>query len=187
VFGTPRLSARPFRAADEADVFAMWSDPAVGRFTGDAPPHDRGGVRADIARWRAVSLPGPGRGFWAVTTHDGRFVGDAYVRPVPGHAEHEIGWHLARPCWGRGLATELAAGLLAHAHRRGVGRLVALVHPEHAASRRVAEKAGMTFEGLSDRHDPGEPPVAVYRDGSSPGTRSPCSTAPGSGRACSRR
>ncbi|MEU7820908.1 GNAT family N-acetyltransferase [Catellatospora sp. NPDC049133] len=163
VFSTERLVVRPFGHADAADAFAMWSDPEVCRFTGDEPPTDIAIIVGDIPRWQAVAERGPGCGFWAVTTHDGVFVGDVYVRPLNGAAgEHEIGWHFARPYWGRGYAGEVALGAMDHAWRNGVHRLVALVHPDHAASRRVAEKIGMTFEGLSDRYDAGEPPVAVF-------------------------
>ncbi|MEV4417014.1 GNAT family N-acetyltransferase [Catellatospora sp. NPDC049609] len=162
VFSTERLLVRSFDRTDVADAFTMWSDPEVCRFTGDEPPGDVEVIASDIPRWQAVAERGPGCGFWAVTTPDAVFVGDVYVRPVGSAGEHEVGWHLARPFWGRGYATELALGALAHARRHGVERLVALVHPDHAASRRVAEKAGLSFEGLSDRYDPGDPPVAVY-------------------------
>ncbi|GAA2354522.1 N-acetyltransferase [Catellatospora methionotrophica] len=163
VFRTERLLVRPFDQADVASAYAMWSDPEVCRFTGDDPPSGIEVIAADIPRWQAVAERGAGCGFWAVTTLDGGFAGDVYVRPFDGRAgEHEVGWHLARSCWGRGYATEIAAGVLAHARRHGLDRLVALIDPGHAASRRVAEKAGMVFEGLSDRYDPGDPPVAVY-------------------------
>ncbi|WP_144122766.1 GNAT family N-acetyltransferase [Catellatospora sichuanensis] len=163
VFSTERLSVRPFDHADAAAAFAMWSDPEVCRFTGDEPPRDVEVIVADIPRWQAVADRGPGCGFWAVTTRDGVFVGDVCVRPVNGPAgEHEVGWHLARPHWGHGYATEIALGVMAHARRNGIDRLVALIHADHVASRRVAEKAGMAFEGLSDRYDPDDPPVAVF-------------------------
>lgn len=97
IFRTERLSVRPFAPTDAAAAFAMWADPEVCRFTGDEPPRDIEVIVADIPRWQAVAERGPGCGSWAVTTHDGVFVGDVYVRPGSGPAgEHEIGWHLAR-------------------------------------------------------------------------------------------
>ncbi|MER7762352.1 GNAT family N-acetyltransferase [Streptomyces sp. NPDC097619] len=163
VFRTARLTVRAFRAADTAVAFALWSDPQVCRFTGDRPAVDPEETAADIRRWRTVALRGPGCGFWAVEAEGAGFLGDVYVRPLDGApGEHEIGWHLAPAHWGRGYATEAALGAVRYARAAGVGRLVALVAPGHPASARVAEKAGLRFEGRSDRYAPGEPPSEVY-------------------------
>lgn len=162
VFRTDRLSVREFVPADTADAFAMWSDPGMLEFTGDTAPLDESVIRADIERWRAVAGQGAGCGFWAALAGD-VFVGDVYVRPlVATPREYEIGWHVARPFWNAGYATELARGALDHAHGCGIARLVALVDPGNAASVRVAAKAGMTPEGETRRYEPDEPPVLVF-------------------------
>ncbi|MFJ4467081.1 GNAT family N-acetyltransferase [Streptomyces sp. NPDC089424] len=163
VFRTPRLTVRAFTAADAPDAFAMWSDPEVCRYTGDEPATDVRVILEDIDRWRSVAARGPGCGFWAVDAAGAGFVGDVYVRPLgsdPG--EREIGWHIARPHWGRGYASEAAAAAVRYAHAAGVARVVALIDPAHHASVRVAYKAGLVPEGLSDRYAPGEPPSAVF-------------------------
>lgn len=162
VFRTGRLTVREFVLADTADAFAMWSDPGMLRFTGDTAPRDESVIAADIERWNAVARQGAGCGFWAALAGD-VLIGDVYVRPLPAAPpEHEIGWHVARPSWGLGYATELARGALDHAHDRGIARLVALVSPDNAASVRVAVKAGMTPEGETRRYEPDEPPVLVF-------------------------
>ncbi len=162
-FTTSRLTVREFAGTDTAAVFAMWADPEVRRFTGDEPPADESVIRADIERWRAVREQAPGCGFWAALAGD-VFVGDVFVRSLPSApGEYEIGWHVARPQWHKGYATELARGALAHAHHHGIDRLVALIDPANVASLRVAAKAGMIREGLTRRYDPGEPPVVVCR------------------------
>ena len=61
--------------------------------------------------------------------------------------ETDIGWHLLREHWGQGLATEAARASRDYAFvQLGVERLVAQIHPENSASRRVAEKIGMTLQ-----------------------------------------
>jgi RimJ/RimL family protein N-acetyltransferase len=166
VFTTARLSVRPFARTDAGDAFAMWSDPEVGRFTGDDPPSDIAVIIADIERWQTVAQSGPGCGFWAVTGSDNRLLGDVYVRPIAEHpGEHEIGWHFARPHWGQGYATEAAIGALAYAHGQGIVRLVASIDPAHTASIRVAEKAGMTFEGISGKYEADGSAGAVFSSG----------------------
>ena len=78
-----------------------------------------------------------------------RFAGSGAIRPlelerVP---EIEIGWHVHKHFWKQGIATEAATlACQAAATRFGLSRLIALVHPDHIASRRVAENVGMRCE-----------------------------------------
>jgi len=59
----------------------------------------------------------------------------------------ELGWRLARRAWGRGLATEGATAARDWAlGELGMPDLISIIHPENAASRRVAEKLGMKLE-----------------------------------------
>jgi RimJ/RimL family protein N-acetyltransferase len=93
-----------------------------------------------------------GFGHWAAESRaDGAFVGFAgiaFPAFLPELADRpELGWRLDRAVWGRGLATE--AGLAARdwAFREaGMPELISIIHPDNAASRRVAEKVGMTLE-----------------------------------------
>lgn len=91
------------------------------------------------------------------------WVGLSHPTHVPEMAEEvEVGWRLRRPAWGRGLATEGGRASLAHAHEvLGLRRLVSLVHPDNARSRRVAEKLGLEVE-REIRHPHSGWPVLVY-------------------------
>ena len=68
--------------------------------------------------------------------------------------EAELKYAFLPSAWGRGLATEAAAALLAYA-RAGLGlpSVMATVDPEHVASQRVLVKAGMTRGMLRDNDD----------------------------------
>ena len=65
----------------------------------------------------------------------------------------ELTYALAPERWGRGLATEIAAGLVAFASRRGLTDLVAYTEPTNVASRRVMEKTGFSYERELEFHD----------------------------------
>jgi RimJ/RimL family protein N-acetyltransferase len=66
---------------------------------------------------------------------------------LDGEVETELGWKLGRDHWGRGYATEAAAACRDWARGDlGVKRLISLIAFENAASVRVAEKIGETFE-----------------------------------------
>jgi RimJ/RimL family protein N-acetyltransferase len=60
----------------------------------------------------------------------------------------EIGWWLARSCWGRGLATEAAITALRDAFERvRLDRVISVAMPDNKASTRIMEKLGLTFDG----------------------------------------
>ena len=59
----------------------------------------------------------------------------------------EIGYRLHPNYWNKGVATEAAQAVRDHAFRDlNLSRVISLIHPENAASRRVAEKIRMQFE-----------------------------------------
>ncbi|MDH3590941.1 MAG: GNAT family N-acetyltransferase, partial [Planctomycetota bacterium] len=89
-------------------------------------------------------------GIWCVVSKDdGTHLGDAGLieKEVDGVAEVEVIYILRPEHWGQGLGTEIATALVAHAFGpRDRARVVALIHPDNAASARVAEKAGLSFD-----------------------------------------
>ena len=91
-----------------------------------------------------------GFGFWLMEATEGSdFLGYCGVRPVSieGVEEVEVGWHIKKQFWGRGLATEAASACRDLAFDRfNIERLVATIDPSNAPSVRVAEKIGMRFE-----------------------------------------
>ena len=61
--------------------------------------------------------------------------------------EVEAGWAIVPKRWGEGLATELARASVSTAFEQlGLGEVVAFTLPDNAASRRVMEKVGLTYE-----------------------------------------
>jgi ribosomal-protein-alanine N-acetyltransferase len=59
----------------------------------------------------------------------------------------EIGYLFLRKLWGQGLATEAARACRDYGFNQlGYRRLISLIGPANLASRRVAEKVGMTLE-----------------------------------------
>jgi RimJ/RimL family protein N-acetyltransferase len=91
-----------------------------------------------------------GYGSWLIELGpQSRFAGYCGIRPLDleGVSEIEIGWHVHKQFWSQGIATRAATMARdAAASRFGLSRLIAVVHPDHAASRRVAENLGMHQE-----------------------------------------
>jgi ribosomal-protein-alanine N-acetyltransferase len=86
-------------------------------------------------------------GGWLVVV-DGEVVGDCGWRGGPDAAgDVLLGYGLAAPARGQGLGTEAVAVLSAWAERQpGVQRLVADVHADNAASRRLLRRLGFREE-----------------------------------------
>ncbi|MGJ5816325.1 GNAT family N-acetyltransferase [Paludibaculum fermentans] len=148
VIETERLRLRGHRLEDFVPSAAMWADPAVTRFIGGRPfSEEEAWVRflRYAGHWQYL-----GFGYWLVEERaTGRFLGEVgfadWKREIepPIQGIPEVGWVMVPPAQGKGYATEAVRAALAWRDvELGVGRTVCLIHPENAASMRVAEKCG---------------------------------------------
>jgi RimJ/RimL family protein N-acetyltransferase len=150
---TPRLLLEPLDSARLEDFVALTADPDTmrywhrgGPFTSDTAARN---FTASLARAREVGF---GRR-WVVSKESGaglgftetKFLGDSCDDVSPD--EVEIGWMLMASAWGKGYATEAGAAVRDEAFDRlELESIVAVHHPDNAASTRVIEKLGMAFE-----------------------------------------
>jgi len=102
-----------------------------------------------------------GYGLWAVEERaSGVMVGRIGFWNPEGWPGFELGWMLRRSFWGRGYATEAARTALQHAFTEmNQEKVISLIHPENAASIRVAQRLG---EQLVAATDVMGKPVLVY-------------------------
>ena len=146
---TGRLRVRRLRPSDEPALVALDSDEEVMRYIGS-----RGGTPEQIlARARErIGADGGAMGWWLVEDKaDGVFRGIAGLLPMPEGPDVELAYRFTRATWGRGIATEAALALTAYAFAgAGLSQLVAVTFPENSASRRVLEKVGFTYDGMTD-------------------------------------
>jgi [ribosomal protein S5]-alanine N-acetyltransferase len=144
VLETPRLILREFVPEDAPALARVLSDPETMRFY--PAPMDKAGVEQWIARNR-FRYGKDGHGLWAmILKENGDLIGDCGLirQNVDDADEIEIGYHVRRDLWGRGLAPEAAAGCRDYGFANfGTDRLISLIRPENLPSRRVAEKIGM--------------------------------------------
>jgi RimJ/RimL family protein N-acetyltransferase len=140
---TPHLSLRLSRASDLDDLFALEQDPEVMRFLNGGHPTAREGIDEEAD----YLMPRGGEdGLWvAHERSSGAFVGwFALMSEENGIAE--LGYRLARSMWGRGFASEGATALIDLGFSRlGYRRIFAGTMAVNRASRRVMEKAGLTY------------------------------------------
>jgi RimJ/RimL family protein N-acetyltransferase/quinol monooxygenase YgiN len=133
-----RLTLREYRPSD----FSAFADVVMGMGGYD---------RRDAWRAFGCNTGGwllDGAGWWAVDTNDTHetvgFVG-AFLRE--GACELELGWNVLSAFRGRGYASEAGAEVARWAFEvRGEERIIALIRPDNAASRKVAERIGFRYE-----------------------------------------
>jgi ribosomal-protein-alanine N-acetyltransferase len=149
---TARLLMRMF-APDDLDALAvLFGDPDVMRYVGAGVPVGRAdaeiALKSILQHWERN-----GFGRWAIVDRQtGEFIGFGGLRSLFGTPE--VVYHLGKPHWGKGYATEMArASLRFGFEKRGFKRIVALAKPENVASIHVMRKLGMHFEKNATYYD----------------------------------
>jgi RimJ/RimL family protein N-acetyltransferase len=157
---TERLTLCPWQPDDWPGFHAIASDPEVMRYIQDGTPWREERSREFVERQIALFTRRQFCLWKLVPQAGGPLIGFCGLQPLPDTAEIEIGWWLARTCWGRGLATEAAQCVLRDGFERlGLPRIVAIAQPANTASIRIMQKLGMRFERLTEARGV---PVALY-------------------------
>jgi RimJ/RimL family protein N-acetyltransferase len=149
---TERMLLRRWQASDLEPCAAMNADPRVMEHF--PAPLCRRESAAFIERMEGC-FEDCGYGLWVVELPDeAPFAGCVGLLPVgndlPFAPAVEIGWRLARPHWGMGVAGEAASAAIAFAFDRlRLRELVAYTAERNERSRRLMDRLGM-------RHDPAE-------------------------------
>ena len=158
---TDRLVLRPWRADDRVAFAALNADPVVMEHF--PATLDRAASDA-LATRIAEHFDRHGYGLWAVeapgTVPFAGYVGLSVPRfEAPFMPAVEIGWRLARDCWGRGWATEAARRVLDFAFAEGgLDEVVSFTVPANRRSWTVMERIGMARDPAGDFDHPVLPP-----------------------------
>ena len=142
---TDRLLLRPFTEDDAEGLYAYASHPEVGPWAGWKPHADEEDslrVIRDIFQ--------PSDTLAVIQKSDGRLIGSAgFVgkhRTELGTPSEEVGYSLARDCWGQGLIPEAVEAILRHAFLDlGYAAIWAAYYDGNRKSKRVMQKCGMTY------------------------------------------
>ncbi|BDT68511.1 acetyltransferase [Comamonadaceae bacterium OS-1] len=147
---TPRLRLRQWLPQDRAPFAALNADPRVMEFFPAVRTRAESDQMADTCQ---ALIQERDWGFWAAELKaTQQFIGFVGLHVpsalLPFSPCVEIGWRLATPYWGQGLATEAARASLDFGfHRLGLAEIVSFTAVPNTRSRAVMERLGMQASG----------------------------------------
>ncbi len=151
---TQRLILRPMQETDIDALHLIFTDPGVTASFGIEPfsrDQMEGWLRRNLDHQSAF-----GYGLFSVILREsGTLIGDCGLEQmeVEGVRVAELGYDFRSQYWNRGFATEAASAVRDYAFAiLRLPRLISLIRVGNLASRRVAEKVGMSLVGESMRH-----------------------------------
>lgn len=141
---TARLTLRPIEESDYPLLVAIFSHPATTAHRPDPRPETERECRQRLQRYLAHWTI-HGFGLWALDQGQ-TAIGLGGLTRRDGFRGLNLSYHLHPDHWRQGFASELAAAAVDIAlHDLSAPRVIGLVRPVNLASRRVLEKAGLTF------------------------------------------
>ena len=150
VLRTKRLTLRPFTLADAPAVEQLAGEREIALNTMFVPhPYPEGAAVGWIEMQQADFDAGRNHTF---AIDDGALAG-AIGLMMKGDGIAEIGYWIGKPYWNRGYASEAAVAIIRYGFEQAnLERIFAGYFARNAASGRVMQKAGMTYEGTLRKH-----------------------------------
>jgi RimJ/RimL family protein N-acetyltransferase len=150
---TPRLLLRPGWREDAPAVYAAVADEAIVRNLAQVPwPYSLEDAEQWLSRPQDTGWPSC---LIFLRGEPMRVAGCVGLHPDEAGLP-ELGYWLARPFWGRGIATEAAGAMVAAArHSLRLPRLVSGHFTDNPASGRVLKKLGFRPTGVARRYSAG--------------------------------
>lgn len=150
---TKRLVLRPMLESDFDALLLIFTDPKV-MAAFDHPPF----TREEMSRWLNRNLKHQdkfGYGLFSVILKGtGELIGDCGLEVMENMGAAELGYDFRSHFWDQGYATEAATAVRNHAFGiLKLPQLISLIRKGNLASKRVAEKIGMSLVEEFTRYD----------------------------------
>ena len=150
---TERLTLRRFRTDDAQAMFDTWAnDERVTRYL-EWAPHGSVEVTEYILNDWCNSYEKPDFYNWVIE-FNGKIIGNISVVKTNEHSERgEIGYCIGYDFWGKGIMTEAAKAVIDFLLKEvGFNRLTISHAVKNPGSGKVAQKCGLTFEGVKRQY-----------------------------------
>lgn len=146
---TERLILRRFTVEDAQDMFDNWaSDERVARFL-TWPPHQSPDFTQQLLEGWCAAYENPGNYNWVIEK-DGKAIGSVSVVLLNAKSEYaDLGYCLGYAYWNQGIMSEAVKAVINFLFAEvGVNRIGISHAVQNPASGRVAQKCGLTYEGI---------------------------------------
>ena len=165
ILETDRLILRHLLPDDLDRLFTLYSDPEIRRYFPEGTLTYA--ETKEELEWFLNGHPKhPELGLWAtIHKESNQFIGRCGLLPwtIEGQYEVEVAYMIAKEYWRQGLGPEAAQAILQYGFGQlGLSRLICMIDPSNKASRRVAEKIGMTLEKEMDGFEGDGIPFLIY-------------------------
>ena len=143
---TGRLTLLPLQLTDSEILYRIYQTKDILRYFPNPIPPPLEKVQKFIAaqqtHWEKYSY-----GNWGILPIGANeIIGWAGLQYLPELEETEVGFLLDQPFWGKGYATDAARASIRFSFEHfNLDHIIALVHPDNLASRRVIEKCGLVY------------------------------------------
>ncbi len=152
ILQTNRLILRRMQRSDSSDMFEYAKDPTVTRFLTWDPHPDEAFTRRYLTYVAGRYKAGEFFDWALILRAENKMIGSCgFTRIDCKNHLGEVGYVLNQNYWGRGIATEALQRVIQFAFEvLELNRVESRFMEGNIPSKRVMEKAGMTFEGFAD-------------------------------------
>lgn len=153
ILETARLALKPLRIEDAPDIRPLLGDPDVMAHW-DYDPIDEAETIDRLVAAQIETMDRDLAMYWVLRRlDDRRFVGCCDVADIDWrHRRAEVGFALARPFWGQGLAIEAMHAVIDHLAGLGFKRLTARIHVGNSRSEVLLTRLRFEQEGYLRGH-----------------------------------
>jgi ribosomal-protein-alanine N-acetyltransferase len=147
IIETERLLLRQYKEDDIPSLHSIFSDSETMEYYPNPFSFEQtqNWVKRNQERYQE-----DGYGLWAICMKENNeFIGDCGLvkQKVDGRTEVEIGYHINKKYWSKGLASEAAKACKEYGfYKLDLNKLISIIDPKNIPSIRVAEKIGFTKE-----------------------------------------
>ncbi|MBB3591142.1 RimJ/RimL family protein N-acetyltransferase [Rhizobium sp. BK529] len=147
IFETPRLVAQMWEDGDADLIHDLHLTIETTRYMSGAASWSREKAEERLRSYLTEQARDGTTKYKMLSREDGRYIGRAGISLFH-TGEYELGYAFYAREWGKGYATEIAAGLADWFFAKGIAQhFVAFTHPDNLVSQHILKKIGMRERG----------------------------------------